>query len=228
MRYLKLFGAAFSALLALGAAVTSPAVALPDLSLTLAGTSFPLVLDVTLLNYTTTVSTSGGAAYTAGALLILLATRALSSLGTYEALFQSVVGAGEKCHSEGDPVAEVLTKGTYHLVYTSLSPLTLGLLFLVQPYEITCGMAGSATIRGSMLASLSAGTEPTELTELTFLLAGNGLGKPSLTNYYNDGGTGVRPKLELNLGAGFVEAAQELGTILIRSLQSKMFVITNR
>src|ERR1700685_521214 len=139
MKHLKLLGVALAALFALGI-TTATAFALPDVSLTLAGSSFPLHLDVTLLSVATQLSTSGGAHMEGVGFLLLLLALSLTSLGTFEALFTKVrEGGTNECKSPGDPKGEVLTKGTYHIVWTSLSPLTLGELFLVEPLTITCG-----------------------------------------------------------------------------------------
>src|SRR6202451_625516 len=130
MKHLKLLGVALAALFALGI-TTATAFALPDVSLTLAGSSFPLHLDVTLLSVATNLSTSSGAHFEGVGVLLLLLALSLTSLGTFEALFTKVKDSfdGAECKSPGDPLGEVLTKGTYHFVWTSLSPLTLGELY---------------------------------------------------------------------------------------------------
>jgi hypothetical protein len=83
-----------------------------------------------------------------------------------------------------------------------------------------------------MLASInpgSIGTEGTELISTLGQLKGNGKGKPSLTTYYNDGGTAVKAKLEAELGAGFQEGAMEVeAEITLLARKTNMFVITAR
>jgi hypothetical protein len=229
MKRLKLLGVALAALFALGISTTT-AFALPDISFTLLGSSYPLHLDVTLLSVATQLNTSGGAHLEGVGFLLLLLTNQLTSLGTFEVLFTHIkeVG-GTECKSAGDPVGEVLTKGTFHIVYTSLSPLTLGILYLLAPLTLTCGTL-ETDVRGSMLFSISgAGTEGTELISVLGVLKGNGKGKPNLTTYYNDGGTAVKAKLESESGAGFTESAEEVAAeVTLLALKTNMFVITGR
>jgi hypothetical protein len=229
MKHVKLFGVALVALLALGVTTATSAFALPDVSLTLAGSSFPLHLNVTLLTVPTALTSSSGANLTGEGILLLLLTNSLSSLGTFESTFLKVAEKTTKCNTSGAAEGVVETKGTYHIVYTSLSPLTLGELFLVQPLTIKCG-ASEIDVRGSVLSSITgAGTEGTELTSVSGVLSGNGKGKPSLVTYYNQGGTAVKAKLESEFGAGFVETAEEVKeTVTVSALKTNMFVITGR
>jgi hypothetical protein len=230
MRLLKSLGAALVALLALGITTAS---ALPDLSLTLTGSSFPLHLDVTLLSVETNLSDAAGSRLEGVGFLLLLFVSSLTNLGTFEALFTNVkeTGTTTECRSSGDPLGEVLSKGTYHLVYTSFSPLTLGTLGIIEPQTITCGTI-EIDMRGSGLAASSpssVGTEGTELISTLGLEKGNGKGKPNLSTYYNDGGTAVKAKFEAEFGAGFVETAGEVeAEVTLLVLKSNMFVVTNR
>jgi hypothetical protein len=53
-----------------------------------------------------------------------------------------------------------------------------------------------------------------QLTQLTGSLTANGLGNPTTpTAYYNDEGQVKKARLEANFGAGFGEAAEEVGTL---------------
>jgi hypothetical protein len=233
MKHLKLIGVVAAALFTLGITTATTAFALPDVSLTLTGSAFPLHLEVTLLTVKTKLSSASAVVASGEGLLLLLLANELSSLGTFEALFTNVVGEGEKCFSEEngakDPAGEVLTKGTYHIVYTSLTPLTLGTLFLVLEFTLVCG-ATKTKVRGNVLSSLNAGaSETTELTSDGGVLAGNGKGVPSLKTYYNNSGTAVSAKLEGNSGAGFTQNAEEVeGEVTVTALKGNMFVITSR
>jgi hypothetical protein len=230
MKLLKSLGAAFLMLLAFG---VTTAFALPDVGLTLTGSSFPLHLDVTLLHVRTNLSSASGTRLEGEGFLLLLLATTLTSLGLFESLFTKVKESGTttECHSPGDPLGEVLSKGTWHIVYTSLSPLALGSLGLIEPLTITCG-ATEIDLKGSVLASTtpaSTGTEGTELISALGELRGNKKGKPNLTSYYNDGGTAVRAKLEVEFGAGFVETAGEIeAEVTLLALKTNMFVVTNR
>jgi hypothetical protein len=229
MKHVKLFGVALVALLALGVTTATSAFALPDVSLTLAGSSFPLHLQVTLLTVATQFSSSSGAQLAGEGILLLLLAKSLSSLGTFELTLLKVSEGTTKCNTPGDAEGVIEVHGTYHIVYTALSPLTLGELFLVEPYIEKCG-ATEFDLRGSVLSSITnAGTEGTELTSLSGTLSGNGKGKPSLVTYYNQGGTAVKAKLESELGAGFVEIAEEVKAVVtVSALKTNMFVITGR
>jgi hypothetical protein len=76
-------------MLAINALVLSSgsASALPDVSLTLTGSSFSLHLDVTLLLVSTHLSTSSGVGLEGVGALLLLLYDSLTSLGTFELLF---------------------------------------------------------------------------------------------------------------------------------------------
>jgi hypothetical protein len=200
-----------------------------DLSLTLAGGYYPVHLEETLLGTKTKLSTASESLKGEGVLL-LLSTKQLAGSGTFELLFTKVKNSlGVSCNSAGDPSGEVLTKGTFHLVYTSLSPLALGILVLLAEAKIECGEF-KIKVKGSSLSSLNAGSsEASELTEIGGQLKGSGTGKPSLTTYYNVEGKATKAKLEANFGSGFVEAAEEVeAEFKPKALESKMFVITGR
>jgi hypothetical protein len=234
MKYVKVLGVAFAALFALGISTASTAFALPDVSVTLTST-YPLHLEVTLLTLKTKLSAVAEATSLKGeGLLVLFLTAALTSLGTFEALFLKVVNAvGTACESQGDKSGEILTKGTFHLVYTSLSGsafgLQLGVLFLVELVPVvTCGEE-KIKIKGSVIGAIGgAGTEGTELTSLTATLNGNSKGTPTFNVFYNDEGLPRLAKLESNFGAGFVATAEETGTVTTFALEGKMFVVTSR
>jgi hypothetical protein len=229
MKHVKLFGVALVALLALGVTTATSAFALPDVSLTLAGSSFPLHLDVTLLTVPTQFSSSAGARLAGEGFLLALLANSLTSLGTFEMTLLKVEEGTTKCKTAGAAEGVIETHGTYHIVYTSLSPLALGELFLWAPVTETCG-ATEFDLKGSVLSPISgAGTEGTELTKISGILGGNGKGKPSLVTYYNQGGTAVKAKLEGELGAGFVEIAEEVKeTVTVSASKTNMFVITGR
>ena len=135
MKCLKIFGVLLASVVAAGLATATTAFGLPDVSLTLSGSAFPLHLEVTLLTAKTKLTSASGTIADGEGLLVLALTSELGSLGTDEALFTNVDTEGTKCFSEEngakDPEGEILTKGTYHIVYTSLSPFNAGLSFLI-------------------------------------------------------------------------------------------------
>jgi len=210
-------------LFVLGGAWASPALALPDLSVVLGG-SDPLHLSVTMLTAKTKFSNPVETLKGEG-LLLLLSSGELSASGTFDLLFTKVKNEkSEACQSTGDASGEVLTSGSFDIVYTSLSPLRLGLLYLLTTVEAKCGSA-KVTIEGDAISSLSAGEE--EKTSVGGVLKGNGEGKPSIKTFYNNGGTAVTAKLTVNFGTGKKEAAVEIEEeVKVEAQSGKMFEIT--
>jgi hypothetical protein len=235
MRHFKLFGVALVALCAFGITTASSAFALPDVSIALGG-AYPLHLQVTLLTVKTKLTNVIEENIKGEGLLLLLLVKELTALGTFEALFTKTKLGTKECQSEvgstKDPLGEILTRGTYHIVYTSLTPLTLGELFLVEPVKIKCGTT-EVNVKGSVLSSINTATncatEATECTSLSGVLKGNGVGVANLTTYYNDAGTAEKAKLEANFGSGFKGAAEEVEEeVTVTALESKMFTVTGR
>jgi hypothetical protein len=239
MRHLKLLGLALTALFMMGIGTATSAFALPDVSVTLEGASYPLHLEVTLLTVRTKLTNVVKEVLTGEGLLLLYLLTELGHLGTFEALFTKVANkVGTKCFSEEsakkDPSGEVLTKGTWHLVYTSLSGssqgLQLGVLYLVSPVEVVCGTE-IIKIKGDTLSSVQtlAGTETEEYTKLSGVLLGNEAGKPNITVFYNEAGTSTKAKLEANFGSGFKESDEEVEeTVTVTALEGEMFLVTSR
>jgi hypothetical protein len=171
-------------------------------------------------------------------LLVLYLLTTLGHLGTFEADFLDMKKGITSCFSEEggkkDPSAEILKRGSWHLVYTSLAGsaqgLQLGILYLATPVTLKCGTE-EVSVRGDALSSsdTASGTEATEYTSSTGLIKGNGEGSPSVKFFYNEGGTSIRAKLEANFGTGFKEAAEEVeGGVTATALEGKMFVVTSR
>ncbi len=227
--------AALIAVLALiGIAMPSTsAFALPDVSITLAGSAYPLHL-----NYTSpTVETvfeeaSGGHLKTVGLTLLLL-TGELTALGTFRADFTNFTfwTSLHKCNSPSDATGVVLMQGSFHVVYTNLSPLLMGVLYLPKEVEVSCE-GFNFNLRGSVITSLNAeGTDTTELTNVSgALLKGATAGSQQISEYYNDAGTKLVAKLESNASATFLKTnLQILNTVpLLTALSPNMFVITSR
>jgi hypothetical protein len=238
MKQLKLIGLALMSVCTVGVAMATPSFALPDVSVTLTGATYPLSMGVTLLTAKGKLSNVVKETITGEGGSITGSLTALGSLGTGEVLFTHVKKGTESCFSEEgsskDPEGEILTRGTVHLVYTSLAGsaqgLQLGALYLVSPVKIKCGTI-EVSVKGDTISSVDtlAGTEATEYTSLGGILTGNGEGKPNINFFYNAGGTSVKAKLEANFGTGFKEAALEVEELVtITAREGKMFVVTSR
>jgi hypothetical protein len=239
MRYLKQLHPALVAITILALALPASASALPDISVTLEGATYPLTMRVTALTVNTKLTNVVKESMRGKGGLIYASLTELGHLGTYEALFTNVENkAGTKCFSEEDSKkdasGEVLTKGTWHLVYTSLAGsaqgLQLGVLALASPVEVVCG-SEIIKVKGDLIASVDtlAGSEAEEYTKGSGVLLGNGEGAENIKFFYNEAGTSVRAKLEANFGSGFKEAAEELEETLTSTASvGQMAVVTSR
>ena len=220
--------------------VTEEATSLPDLSITLGG-AYPLHLNYESNTILTRLETVTGGVLTGEGLHELSLFGELSALGTFRAIFKKVGKETEKCFNTGvEANGEVLVEGESHIVYTSLAGsaqgLQLGVLALIKELTgataITCPKNGiSLKVKGSVIATTNqkGGSNTTQLIGAGGELNGVN-GKQSFRAFYNNAGTALLAKLELNIdGAGFKEAdvvveGEPGGT----ALEGKMFVISNR
>jgi hypothetical protein len=203
---------------------------LPDIAVTLSGGAYPIHLQGTVSSAATTLGTASGAVLTGTGATLLMLTTELSSLGTFTADFTKVKNSSSaECHSSGDVAGVVLFGGEFHLVQVALSPLTQGALLLVSEFEIECTGGVDVLVRGNVLGSITGlGIESTELAELDSALEGSN-GKQSISEYYNDGGTKIKAKLESEAGAGFVASDENVSEeIQLDVLGSQMLVVHNR
>jgi hypothetical protein len=212
-----------------GLIVPATASALPDISLTLPGSTFPLHLNFADNGKTVTeLQSASGAVLTGAGLSLLLLIGELTALGTFRADFLNNKRGTTACHSIGDAAGVILMEGSFHVVYTSLSPLTLGILYLPKFLELECGTL-LIELKGSMISSFNGiGTEGSELTTASGQLAGT-KGKANIKTYYNDAGTSLTAKLESNDGAGFVESNEIVeGEPVLTALGNNMWRVTSR
>lgn len=233
MKRFGLFGTILGALLASVVVTASAfaAVSLPDISVTLTGGSYPLRIEGSVsATSATSFGSSSGIEFEGKGVTLLLLTTELSSLGMFNMTFTHVKDPNnsETCQTTGDAAGVVLMPGEFHMVPISLSPLELGLLFLVKEFTLTCGSEEIVT-RGDLLASVAGiGSEGTELTGFSDTINGKE-GKQSISEYYNDAGTKIKAKLESESGAGFVAGNLNIeGVLGLSVLGSKMMAITGR
>lgn len=233
MKHFKLTAFPLAVLaLAVGAASAFATVNLPDISVTLAGGTYPIHLLGKTSAKTRVADAAGAVLEGAGATLLLLA-KELSALGTFTSDFTSVEEpkTKDKCHTTGDAEGVMLSSGEYHLVPLEVSgALPLGILYLISEFETTCTGGIDVLFRGNMLSSLEGiGSESTELCGASTTLEGSETGKPDLSTYFNDGGTKITTKLETEAGAGFVQSDVDVTeSISLSVLGSQMILITNR
>jgi hypothetical protein len=228
MKQSKCLWLALAFLLQLVLAANAFAIALPDVSLSL-GAAYPLHLQFgdNKATITTIESTSGNSLSSNSGMSILLLTVELSSLGTYLMMLLRSKTEGKECSTNGDEAGVVLLAGEFHVVLLNGNRLAA---LLLQPHvTIECATT-KVKIEGLALGSFeSTGTEATELTQLGYILKGNGAGKPALKEYINDEDKLSNALLLTNFGAGFFESSINIGEeITLTTLESKMFVITSR
>lgn len=241
MKRLKLMGVMLVAVCAMGL-MASSAFALPDVSITL-GAAYPLQLKLEEATVKTKLETTAGTELQGEGLNVLTSLSALGALGTFRATFLKVERGGVKCFNTGTEAnGEVLTEGSFHIVYTSLAGsaphLQLGILYLPKELsstngnEIGCpGNGVKIKVRGSVIGAINLGTT-TEVSQLTGLksVLGGSLGKQNYRAYWTDEGAGLLAKLESNVsGTGFKESNQVVaGEPEATAVGGKMFVITSR
>jgi hypothetical protein len=240
VKRLKLFGVMLTAVCAMGLMATS-AFALPDISITLCTGAcvYPLHLNYLSEEVKTKLESASGTALEGEGLHVLYLIGELSALGTFRAIFLHVVNGAEKeekCLNTGN-AGEVLTEGSFHIVYTSLAGsgfgLQLGTLYLVNALEIKCKAAAiTINVKGSVIGAIrTPGKENNEqLTGLKNLLSGSA-GKQQFRAYYNDSSASLLAQLlcEKTGTAGFKECNQVVaGEPEATALEGKMFVVTSR
>jgi hypothetical protein len=228
MKHATLLGAMLVAICATGLIATS-AFALPDITLTLAASTYPLHLNYEEASTSSAFETTSGGLLKGTGAKILLLIKELGASGTFKIAIENVRNGSANCETPGDSAGVVLLDGSIELVYTNLAPLRLGVLYEVTPFELDCEGGPDYEIKGTMIGSLNGiGTELTELTSISGKL--NGVkGEQEIKEYYNDHGTKVRTELELSNGGGFREANMVIGgEPVLKALGSNMFVITGR
>jgi hypothetical protein len=206
------------------------ALALPDSAVTLGG-AYPVHSRGSLATSEVAIGAASGVTlFGTGVTLLLLATE-LSELGTFAADFTNVkspIVEERHCRTEGAPEGVVLSRGNAALVFTNLSPLTLGLLALIEVMEVVCPSL-IILLRGSIIGGFSSiGSEASELTSLGAVLLG-ATGKQEISEYYNSTGTKVKVRLEQEFGQGFVATDVDVAKELkLEVLGSQMVIVTGR
>jgi hypothetical protein len=208
---------------------------LPDISITLG--SYPLHLNYLSNTVATALETTGGAELTGRGLHVLYLTGELTSLGTFRAIFLKVEKNREPCFNQGlEANGEVLTEGSFHLVYTSLpgssQGLQIGILYLVKELNgangIQCRRAGiEVKVKGSVIGSINTLPEGEgERIGQKSVLSGT-RGKQSIRAYWNDAGVGLLAQLLSSVGAGFLEFNEVVeGEPEATALNGAMYEIT--
>jgi hypothetical protein len=240
MKRFKLLGVMLMVLCAMGLMATS-AFALPDISITLCTGAcvYPLHLNYLSETVKGKLESASGTFIESEGLHRLYSLGELSALGTFRAIylrFANGAEPSEQCLNTAN-AGEVLTEGSFHIVYTSLASsgfgLQLGTLYLLNAFTITCPAAAiTIKIKGSLVGAIrTPGKENNEqLTGLKSLISGSA-GKQQFRAYYNDSSGSLLAQLlcEKTGTAGFKESSQVVGgEPEATALEGKMFVIRSR
>jgi hypothetical protein len=222
MKRLKVFCLMMLAVSAVGFGLAGSAVAaLPEVLL-LSGETGSLLLNSLTNTFVTSLETiESNAIKGKGVLVQLHFPNVNSNLGTYELLFLKVTYNGTACTSNGDNPEEVLLpKGTFHLVYDSLTVLGVAALFLVPEFKFPCKTGATTTVLvvtlgNQLVLVFPVGSEVLTSEEVRSTSLCN-KGKPLDTKWWNDNGTVLTARLEANVGAGFVTACENVeGTVFL-------------
>ena len=217
---------------------SASALQLPDISISLKGSEYPLHLNYESSTVATELEDANGGVLNGKGLKLLLLTGELTALGTFRADFAKVTetSSGKKCHTSGDPTATVLTEGSFHVVIINTSPLEIGLLFLPNAVTIECE-GFNLKVKGSVISSIEGVTTTSDVTSILGRLEkGTGMaGEQKIKEYYNDAGTKVKSELITTISGIEHESNEQVKedvTLLALPTSSQltepnMFMITN-
>jgi hypothetical protein len=123
------------------------------------------------------------------------------SLGAFHIHFTGCEQTALKheCHSTGDANGVILVLGIWHLVYSSVSPLVVANLFLVEHFHFECSALASILVLGSVLCPVvDNGT-----SHATWVFnCKQAKGVQEQKTYWNDAGTEVTSGLKCSVGEG--------------------------
>ena len=154
--------------------------ALPDVQPALEGASYPITIERTLLSTMFAFETAASKASGSGGLLLLLSIESSSLVvNSFDARFLKVEFEKSQCNTSGAAAGEVSTTGTVLIARLSKTSSAIGLLLEPSEIQLECGLM-EIRIKGTMLGSLSAGEEATELQSASLTLDGS-KGKPEVT-----------------------------------------------
>lgn len=196
MRHLKLLGLVLASAFVVSAMLSTAAFALPEV--------------LNAAHATTTFSykgTSGKGKFEELGGLIPISCES----ATYEGASGGTLGplhimfASCTCTGLGEASGVILVLGEYHIVYLKLSPLTAGLLLLINEVHLECALGVLVQVKGSVLGEIT--PINTLAKEFTFTLT-QSKGDPSTTKYFDDNGVEQSALLLVSKNGGtFKDAA---------------------
>lgn len=129
-----------------------------------------------------------------------------ASSGSFHNHFTGCESAGLKCNTTGDEAGVILILGELHLVYDSLSPLSVAVLLSPGEVVLKCTALVTLKMKGNELCH---GLEPTVHAFTHWDHCVQSKGKSTDEHYWNDAGAEQTASLLLSKnGAAFVECAE--------------------
>jgi hypothetical protein len=122
------------------------------------------------------------------------------------------------CTGAGDASGMILVLGEAHLIYDTLSPLGVGILFLVTPLHFTCALFGInelVLLAGGFICLIKPINTLAKHFEIVCKEAGNLTGDPSETTYWNGSGKEEHSSMLTNFGESSFESTAPNGAALI-------------
>lgn len=208
MKRFSMIGMAFLAVMAVGAFAASSAFALPEISKQGKwtgkndGTGEPTLETLAKSKITCKEATASGEDTSA-------------SLGTFTIHFKSnCASGGFTCRSLGDAVGFILTGGTYHYVWDTLTTLGVAILFLPNELHLECAsglvliIVKSQSANGGIVCLL---LEPSSSKATHLFHCEQTSGDQSERTYWNDSGTEIKnAELLCSTNEGSFESCAEL------------------
>ena len=220
MRRLKVLFLMLVAVAAMASVMVATAAAAPPTVLLLSTEKLPvLILSEKDPNTIKTELQSEAATLEGEGLLVDIMITNLNdtSDGSYLVLLLKVKeekGKKESCNTSGDKTGEVLIPtNLIHLVYDSLSPLGVGLLFLASEFLLLCGAGLKIKVKGEVLGLIMPiNTEAkVELGSLKGKLrCSSTFGVPEESKYWNAAGEEKKAVILASAGAGFESGCENI------------------
>jgi hypothetical protein len=228
MRRFRLIGLALASMLIIGGAVSAMAFALPTLLNSLGELAG-------VVKYTAYTNTVNRLTKLNGKEIQCKSARAEgeftqnSVLGPFHITFSTCEGLSGliTCTGTGDASGVILSLGTVHLVYDSLTTLGVAALFLMAPTTFSCAGVATVVTKGELLCLVA--PINTLVLQGTFICKEKvaGEGDPGEVTYWNDAGepVNVADGLLASEGSGAFEMAGDTLEAFISLLKEKYSIM---
>jgi hypothetical protein len=139
----------------------------------------------------------------------------------------TVLGQKGECTGLGDEKGTILSLGSYHLVYDSLTPLGAAILFLLDNIHLSCTVLGVTALvlvpLGGMVLCLILSPEVLAASYEFHCKQGATTGVAEESKYYNEGGTLV--SISTLLAAENEKTAEQLAEIWLGTIEYPVDVL---